>query len=109
MFENFSEEIISAPYPPAVEEIVEEHIAAEPCAPVEPAPEPIRVVAPAPIPVVPAPAPAPVEIVPQQLVQVVRNPAPVVIDAPYPAALPIPSHYGGPVLPLKYLLLNNAI
>lgn len=67
------------------------------------APEPVEFVAPAaPIELVaPAPAPAPVELV-------VKNPSPVVIDAPYPAALPFPTHYGEPALPLRFLLLNNS-
>lgn len=52
-----------------------------------------------------APAP-PVEVVPETPVKFIENP---VVDAPYPAPLPFATHYGEPVVPIQYLLLNNSI
>lgn len=73
---------MSAPYPSAV---VTENVEAAPCVSAEP------------LPVIP------------QLTQIVPQPSAVVIDAPYPRSLPFPTHYGEPVVPLQYLLLNNSI
>lgn len=85
---------ILAPAPAPVLVEAPKIVEVEPCAP-EPVPVPVPI-----IPQLTQIVPAPVRIVPQ---------APVVIDAPYPARLPFPTHYGEPVLPLKYLLLNNAV
>lgn len=81
--------------------IATESVESVPCAspePVAPLPEVQQLVAhisPPPVQIVSAPQP----------VQVIQK----IPSAPYPAPLPFATHYGEPVVPLQYLLINNSI